>query len=190
MSDDEIADESIEVHQPRRLCDVLAIGVLAVLSLRIVFSIAGGFIRATTHGLDLPSESQRVANIIEWFAGFGDGPGLLFAGAALALVWWSVDTPPESEADTDAHVTRSLRFCGWLTTIWVWTSLAAVANAVAVSLSDWDGGGLRWAALIGQGGFELCYGLLGAVGIYATRQLRWAVLLIEPEHAAELPSEP
>jgi hypothetical protein len=69
--------------------------------------------------------------------------------------------------------------CGWLTEIWLLTAVAAaLVNAVATVVPDWHIESLRWLAVLEDGGFEFCYGLLG---LYATRQLRWEALLIDPD---------
>jgi len=178
VGSDEIGADDIGVGVPRRLVDTLAVGVLVVASLRIVVSLATGIARTFTNLPGTESHTQRVAAIIESFTDFGDGPGALIAGAALALVWWSVRSP--SSSDFDLRTTRSLRLCGWLTEIWLLTAVAAFINAVATVVPDWHIASLRWLAVLEDGGFEFCYGLLGLVGLYATRQLRWEVLLVDP----------
>ncbi len=183
LEPDEIGMADVAVGVPHRLVDTLGLGVLAIASLRVAVSIATGLVRAFTNLPGAESHVQRVSAIVETFTDFGDGPGALLAGVALGVVWWSIHSACES--DLDERTTRSLRLCGWLTEIWLLTAVAAFANGVAAIVPDWHLGSLRWLAVLEDGGFQFCYGLLGLLGLYATRQLRGEALLWKPEDVGE-----
>jgi hypothetical protein len=178
---DEIGTERPE-SPPRPLCDVLAFGVLAAVTLRIVISIASGIVRVFTTAPGLaPSGERFVGAVVEWLADFGDGPGVLLAAVATALVWWqvhSVSTAPLS--GSTEHRTRSMRFCAWLSAVWVLTVAGSFGDGVGVGIWYWRDPE-RWLRIVGSGGFLAVYGILGLIGLYATRQLRWTALSLAPE---------
>jgi len=181
---DQQAPEQIGSSRPLRrqpeLCDVLALGVLAALTLRIVASLAAGAIRIGTHAPSSQSGgTQNVADIIGWFADFGDGFGVVLTGVALGLVWWQVYSVPRTPSpESAAHTQRSLLLCTWTTAVFAATSAASLAYAVADWMSYWDGPE-RWLHVAGSG-FYVSYAVMGVLGVYATRQLFWRALLLVP----------
>jgi hypothetical protein len=182
MSEQSEPDEiGVGAGVPRRLVDRLALGVLAVASLRIAVSIATGIVRAVTTLPGTETHVQRVSDIVETFSNYADGPGALLAGVALGLVWWGVRD--QSGSSLDEHTTRSLRLCGWLTEVWLLTAVGAFVNAASAVVPEWHLASVRWLVVLEGGGFAVCYGLLALIGLYATRQLRWDALLLEPETA-------
>jgi hypothetical protein len=180
---DEIGTER-PASPPRPLNDVLAFGVLVAVTLRIVISIASGIVRVFTTAPGLAPSGQRyVGDVVEWLADFGDGNGVLLAAVATALVWWqvhSVSTTPSSESTE--HTTRSMRFCTWLTAVWVLTVAGSFGYGLGVGIWYWQDPE-RWLRIVGSGGFVAVYGILGLIGLYATRQLRWTAALVAPETA-------
>ena len=184
MVDQQAPEEIGSSRPPRRqpeLCDVLAIGVLAAVTLRIVVSLAAGAIRIGTHAPNSQSSgTQNVADIIGWFADFGDGFGVVLAGLALGLVWWQVYSVPRIPSpESTAHTQRSLRLCTWTTAVFAATSAASLAYAVADWMSYWDDPA-RWLHIAGSG-FYISYAVLGVLGVYATRQLFGRALLLVPD---------
>ena len=188
MVDQQAPDEIGSDRPPlprRELCDVLAAGVLAAVTLRIVASIVTGAIRIRTNAPGLPSAGvQLVADVIGWFAEFGDGYGVLLAAIALGLVWWQVySVPATSSLETASHTRRSVRLCTWLTAVFALTAAASLANGVAEWMAYWDDPE-RWMRIAGSG-FSVSYAVIGVLGVYATRQLFWRALLLAPDEDSE-----
>jgi hypothetical protein len=179
MSEQSEPAEIVAGGIPGRLADTLALGVLAVASLRVAVSIATGLVRAFTNLPGAESHVDRVAAIVETFTEFGDGSGALLAGVALAVVWSGIRSG--SDPRLDERTSRSLLWCGWLTEIWLLTAVAALVNGVAAIVPDWHVGSLRWLAVLEDGGFQFCYGILGLLGLYATRRLRGDAVLLGSE---------
>lgn len=188
MVDQQAPDEigSDRTERPRReLCDVLAVGVLAAVTLRIVASLATGAIRVRTDVPALPSTgAAHVADLIYWFADFGDGYGVLFAAMGLGLVWWQVYSVPRSSSPVaTSHTRRSVSLCTWTTAVFATTAAASVAYGVAEWIGYWDDPE-RWMR-IADSGFYVSYAVIGVLGMYATRQLFWRALLLAPKDGSE-----
>jgi len=167
---------------PRReLCDVLAMGVLAAVTLRIVASLITGVIRIGTHAPGLPSTgATHVADLIFWFADFGDGYGVLFAALGLGLVWWQVYSVPRTSSPlTTSYTRRSVWLCTWMTAVFAATAAASTAYGVAEWMGYWDDPE-RWMR-IAYSGFYVSYAVIGVLGAYATRQLLWRAFLLAPD---------
>ena len=177
---DEIGSDRPE-RSRRELCDVLAIGVLAAVTLRIVASLVTGVIRIGTHAPGLPSIGlPHVADLMFWFADFGDGYGILFAAVAFGLVWWQVYSVPRTySALAASHTRRSVQLCTWMTAVFAATAAASVTYGTAEWMGYWDDAE-RWMR-IAYSGFYVSYAAIGVLGCYATRQLYWRALLLAPD---------
>jgi hypothetical protein len=116
---------------------------------------------------------------------------VLLAGVATGIAWWVLRASANSAraasvtdeltlSEADARFTYSVRICDWLSAIWAATAVASVALVVSLVMAAW-GTSEQWVVVAGDGGIYLSYGMIGVLGLYATRQLRWAVLFSADE---------
>jgi len=181
---DEIGTERPE-SPPRPLCDVLAFGVLAVVTLRILLSLATGAVRLGTNpdGGLFSTGDTHIGDVIEWFADYGDGFGVVLAGLALGLVWWQVHSVPKTASpEATTHTRRSLQLCAWVSAVLVLTAAGSLTFAVGVTILHWPDPE-RWLHLVSSG-FYVTYALFALIGLYAARQLRSTAFLLAPEAGA------
>jgi hypothetical protein len=188
----EFGSDEPAVRVPRQVSDILVLGVLSAVTFRILAQIVAGFIRTFTR---VPQQDDfarlHAASVINWFADFGDGNGVLLAGVATGIAWWVLRASANSAraasvtdeltlSEADARFTYSARICDWLSAIWAATAVASVALVVSLVMAAW-GTSEQWVVVAGDGGIYLSYGMIGVLGLYATRQLRWAVLFSADE---------
>jgi hypothetical protein len=141
MVNQQLPDEigSARPDRPRReLCNVLALSVLAAVTFRVIASLASGLVRIGTHAPALPPSGTRyVADVMSWFADFGDGFGILLAATALGLVWWQVYSVPKVPSlEATNHSARSVFLCTWTSAVFAVTAVGSLAYAVAACITD------------------------------------------------------
>ncbi len=136
---DEIGSDRPPVRR-RELCDVLAIGVLAAVTFRIVASwCKGPFESGPTF-----RRSRRRARRTSPTSSGGSRSSAMAMGScwpagALGLVWWQVYSVPRTlSPEASDHSTRSLWLCKWMTAVFAVTAVGSLAYAIADWISYWD----------------------------------------------------
>jgi hypothetical protein len=139
-------------------------------SLRLLSSLAGGIL-LTQAPTPTVEHHVRIGDVIIWFAGAGDGQGLLLALAGLGALWWMLSNQMVTDGASTRWNVVAERLCLWSAAVNLLTALSALGLAVGTVVYYWKSA-VRWPHFIGTGGFSLSYALVAFTSTYAALALR------------------